>query len=375
MEDSSYITVKGINERYNDFVDFMEATTSELKDSAKNGKIDYSKHQGEKLENVVLHQMKSLANNFNFNPENIIHTEKQHFPDIISENYFGVEVKATKEKTWISTGSSITESLRDDCVKKIFLLFGQLSVPDVDFRCKPYEDCMYDVSVTHNPRYLINMDLQKTGETIFDKLNVKYDDFRVANNRIEIIRNYYRDKYRNKGKEMPWWIGEEPENNKIRNDGSIRLYSNLTKCEKDYLQLCGYVLFPEVLNSEYGKLALWLCSRHSIVNPNIRDMYSAGGQMDVYINGRFFCKNVPKSICNFLIVIDNIRDFFAKKIDVYNEIYYYSDFYTGNDLYKDWKNTVNKYINNLLPMNIDEILKLTFDKIDKGKNVMMISQY
>ena len=284
MEDASYISIKGAEGRYNDFVNFMNATTSELKVSAVTGKIDYSKHQGEKLEWVVLDQMKKLAHRFNFSAENIIHTEKQHFPDIISENYFGVEVKATKEKTWQSTGSSITESLREDCVKKVFLLFGRLSVPEVDFRCKPYEDCLYDISVTHNPRYLINMDLSTKDKTIFKKIGMEYDEFRGNSNRIDIIRDYYRDKYKNHGKEMPWWIGEEPENEKIRNDGSIRLYTTFSNKEKDYLKLCGFILFPEVLDSQYGKLALWLCSRHSIVNPSIRDMYSAGGQMNIYIN-------------------------------------------------------------------------------------------
>jgi hypothetical protein len=309
MENSAYISVECTEEKYNDFVRFMEATTNKLKEGAKIGYIDYSKIQGEKLEWIVLEQMKKLASEFNFKAENIRHADKQHFPDIISENYFGVEVKATKEKSWQSTGSSITEGLREECVKKIFLMFGRLSEPDIDFRCKPYEDCLCDVSVTHNPRYLINMDMSPNDKTIFQKLGIKYDKFRCDNNRIEIIRNYYREKCRQNGKEMPWWIGEEPYSNKIRNVGSIRLYSAVSKEEKDYLKLCGFILFPEVLNSQYDKLALWLCSRHSIVNPSIRDMYSAGGQMNIYVNKNLICKNVPKSICNFLIVIDSIKKY------------------------------------------------------------------
>lgn len=364
MDESTYISVKGSNERYDDFVRFMDATTQELKDSAVKGIVDYSNHQGEKLEWVVLDYMKSLASQFDFKPEAIIHTEKQHFPDIISENYFGVEVKATKEKTWVSTGSSITESLRDNCVKKVFLLFGRLSVPDVDFRCKPYEDCMYDISVTHNPRYLINMDLSIKDQTIFEKLGLGYDDFRIDSNRIDIIRNYYREKYRNNDKEMPWWIGEEPDNGKIHNEGSIRLYSTLSKAEKDYLTLCGFILFPEVLNSQYGKMALWLCSRHSVVNPNIRDMYSAGGQMDIYIDGEFIVRKAPKSFCNFLTLIDLIRGVFQEKSGVYHEISYYADYFSNVIApYDTWKNNVVQYLPKSFGIGINEIMGLTFEGV------------
>ena len=180
MEESKFISVRNKAGRLQDFRNFMEATTLELSKSAKTGKVDFSEHQGEKFEWIVLNHMKSIACDFNFNPEDIIHTEKQHFPDIISENYFGVEVKATKEDSWTSIGSSITESLREACVKKIFLMFGKLSIPNVEFRCKPYEDCMYDISVTHNPRYLINMDLSPKDKTIFDKIGMEYEIGRAS---------------------------------------------------------------------------------------------------------------------------------------------------------------------------------------------------
>lgn len=372
MNETAYITVKEPNGNYNDFVRFMNATTIGLKGSAMTGKVDFSKCQGDKLEWVVLDQMKSLAKEFNFNPENIRHAEKQHFPDIISENYYGVEVKATKENSWTSTGSSITESLREDCVKKVFLLFGKLSVPNVDFRCKPYEECLYDISVTHNPRYLINMDLAKDEVTIFQKLGIDYDSFRLDNNRINIIRDYYRDKYKSNGKEMPWWIGEESDNNRIRNEGSVRLYTSASKTEKDYLTLCGFILFPEVIMSQYQKFALWMCSRHSILNPSMRDMYSAGGKMNIYIDGKEKISGVPKSICNFLMSIDSIRYIFNEKCDVYDEIFYYSDYYKKTkDPYREWKKAINKYVKKVLQLDIDEIMCLTFKGVECYKNLMM----
>lgn len=373
MDESNYISVREKNARYDDFVRFMNATTDELKSAATSGRTNYAEHQGEKLEWVVLEQMKTLASAFNFNADNIVHTEKQHFPDIISENYFGVEVKATKENTWMSVGSSITESLREDCVKKVFLLFGKLSVPDVDFRCKPYAECLYDISVTHNPRYLIDMDLQDGEKTVFQKIGVDYDHFRQDGNKIDLIRQYYRKKYRDNGKEMPWWIGEEPEGARMKASTGIRLYTTLAKTEKEYLKVCGFILFPEVMKSQYGKLAMWLCSRHAIVNPSIRDMYTAGGQMDVFVDDKCIKRNVSKSFCNFLMSIDSIREVFHRKCDVYNEISYYSDYYTiGKDEYEEWVKTIDTHLKEV-GLCARQVMGLTFERTEDNRNVMLKS--
>lgn len=371
MGDSTFISVKEKGARYDDFVRFMNATTDELRNASTSGRIDYRRCQGEKLEWVVLDQMKTLATAFNFNADNIVHTEKQHFPDIISENYYGVEVKATKENTWTSVGSSITESLREECVKKVFMLFGKLSFPNVDFRCKPYEDCLYDISVTHNPRYLIDMDLHDGEQTVFQKLGTDYDTFRNDGNKIDVIRRYYREKYRDNGKEMPWWIVEDNENKYISPAAGIRLYSTVSKAEKDYLKLCGFILFPEVLKSQYGKLAMWLCSRHSIVNPSIRDMYTAGGQMDVYVDGKCVLRNATKSLCNFLMSIDSIRDVFYRKCDVYDEISYYSDYHSvGGEEYTEWSEAVDVYLKDV-GLSVGNVMELTFEGIEENRNVML----
>ena len=366
MEDSNYITIKDSSGRYDDFVHFMDATTGHLKEHAKNKTIDFSQCMGEKFEWIVLDQMKSLAADFHFSPDQVIHTDKQHFPDIISENYYGVEVKTTKSDSWVSTGSSITESLREDCVKKIFLMFGKLSVPNVDFRCKPYEECLYDISVTHNPRYMINMDLASTSQTIFHKMGVDYDDFRLREEKINILREYYREKYKKTDREMPWWIGDES----VSSISSIKLYSSISKSDKDYLKICGFVLFPEVIQSKYSRLSLWLCSRHSIVNPSIRDMYSAGGQMNLYIDTKKRLGNIPKSISNLIKSIDYIRIFFENH-SLDEDIAYYADYYQKDKSnFECWKSAVAFYIKELADIDINEIVNLTFDS-QSGSDIYM----
>lgn len=82
------------------------------------------------------------------------------FPDIIlHECNYGVEIKSTQKDAWTSTGSSIVESSRSEKANRIYLLFGKLG-GEPEFRCKPYQQCLSNIAVTHAPRYLIDMNLR-----------------------------------------------------------------------------------------------------------------------------------------------------------------------------------------------------------------------
>ena len=135
MSTESFITIADSKNHYEDFVHFMDATTEALRLDGKKRHEYYLKRNGEKLENDVLECMREKAFDYHFNTEYILPTKPQHFPDIISNNYFGVEVKSTEKNSWKSTGSSIVESLRDEDIKKVFLFFGILSKKNIDFRC------------------------------------------------------------------------------------------------------------------------------------------------------------------------------------------------------------------------------------------------
>ena len=56
------------------------------------------------------------------------------------------------------------------------MLFAKLASP-IEFRCRPYEECLSEVVVTHSPRYLIDMNLA-IGKTIFDKIKTPYNELR-----------------------------------------------------------------------------------------------------------------------------------------------------------------------------------------------------
>lgn len=159
MEEENIITVRNRNLQKADeaFADFMFMLESYLNEKAAAIPGTYCDCKSKELENVVVNVMKELCGRTPFRVEEIRLVSAQYFPDIIAEKYYGVEVKSTKENHWTSTGSSIVESTRDKNVENIYMLFGKLGGKTAEFKCRPYEDCLSDIAVTHSPRYLINM--------------------------------------------------------------------------------------------------------------------------------------------------------------------------------------------------------------------------
>ena len=173
MEEENIITVRNRNLQKADeaFADFMFMLESYLNEKAAAIPGTYCDCKSKELENVVVNVMKELCGRTPFRVEEIRLVSAQYFPDIIAEKYYGVEVKSTKENHWTSTGSSIVESTRDKNVENIYMLFGKLGGKTAEFKCRPYEDCLSDIAVTHSPRYLINMELTKE-QTIFSKMGI-----------------------------------------------------------------------------------------------------------------------------------------------------------------------------------------------------------
>lgn len=231
----------------------------------------YSKRNGSLLEHDVKAALEECAKNTPF--ENTIEmVSGQKFPDIVAAKFYGVEVKSTKENHWTSTGSSIMESTRIPDVERIYMTFGKLGGNPIEFLSRPYEECLYGIAVTHMPRYLINMGLHK-GETIFDKINIPYDELRKMDNPITPVSKYYRSLL--KPGESLWWAGDSVEDEVV--SATIKLWKNLTAEEKRRYTTYGCANFPEVFGGNYDRYALWLTSQ-GIVDPHIRDQFSAGGQ-------------------------------------------------------------------------------------------------
>lgn len=301
---SNLISVKQSDVTQTDieFAHFMHLAESWLNDAPESQKMLFRKCNGTEMENIALKALKDVAPQTSFSAESIELVSGLHFPDIQAAGHFGVEVKSTKSDSWTSTGSSIVESTRIPDVSRIYMLFAKLGGETPEFRCRPYEQCLSNIAVTHAPRYLIDMNLADDGgENIFEKMSVDYDTFRLLGEKEKIssVRKYYMRVNQAKGKyEMPWWMGDTE--SEVSSSIMIRFFSDLTISEKDDIRARMFILFPELFSSKqdkYKRSALWMCSRYSVICSNLRDTFSAGGKMEE-IGGVKFKHKMPQVLNN-----------------------------------------------------------------------------
>ena len=324
------------------FSNLMSKTELILNDDAKSNPDIYKRMTAFELENYSVEKIKLACSDTPFNPNEVKLVSGHKFPDIVAEKYYGIEVKSTISDSWTSTGSSIMETTRIDNVDDIYMLFGKLGGNNPEFRCRPYQDVLYDIAVTHSPRYLINMELEK-GKSIFSKMGTTYDVFRKSEDSINQVRKYYRNQAIQQNKqEMPWWITSENIGN--AHSFNIKLWNSLDLNEKRELQAKSMVLFPEILDpsnkkDKYNNITLWLCSYNQVINPNIRDLYSAGGKI-THVNG----KKLDCSVAQIFNMIVEYSDIIKK---ILNEPSY--DFkmmikefnpiiLEGKDMFEQWLN-------------------------------------
>jgi hypothetical protein len=269
------------------------------------------------------------------------------FPDIITdpEKYpFGVEVKTTKQDHWTTTGNSVLESTRVEGIERIYILFGKLVDP-VDFLFRQYEECILAVAVTHSPRYMIDMTL-KEGQTIFDKLKIPYDELRKKADPISSIKDYYRKNLR--PGESLWWLESpiEPQATNL----VIRMWSSLGGDDKEKLKIMGMALFPEIFSAsnsyKYARFAAWLATKHAILNPSLRDPYSAGGQVPIKVNNQTY--RMPKIIENLRRRVPEIIKYLTDPFNISDIEECWQRKVDQNTIIAEWIFLVKRNANNLL---------------------------
>lgn len=322
------------------FAELMVKTERSMNDFSHSNPKYFAGMSPSKLEVESCEMIKKACYDTPFNADNVLLVSGHAFPDIIAEQYYGVEVKSTKSNHWTSTGSSIVESTRNEFVENIYMLFGKLGSTPPEFKCRPYSDVLYDIAVTHSPRYLINMELTK-GETIFDKMHTTYDDFRTSKDNIAIVRDYYKKKAK-RSQEMPWWISSENVEKPV--SFNIRLWNSLGNREKEILTAYCLILFPEIwmpganTRTKYNQASLWLCSFAQVIFPNIRDAFTAGGKV-AFENGRRLSTRYPqvyKTIVDHSPAIKELLENPSREtIDLIAE--FNPVLLKGKDLYQTWE--------------------------------------
>jgi len=290
------------------FLRLLDSTVIQLKNESKVNPDQYIGLSSKDLEERVYEAMKKNAISTCF--EGTIELiSGQRFPDIIANRFFGVEVKSTKQDHWTTIGNSVREGTRVEGVDRIYLLFGKLA-GNIDFRYKAYEECLSQVVVSHSPRYMIDMELLE-GATIFDKIELSYDELRLSKNPIEPIKRYLKTTLK-PGEDL-WWIDEDYAK---PNGVVIRLWNNMTQYEKKTYILKIMAIFPEIFSDEkekFNRVAVWLVKSENVVCPNLRDAFTAGGKKRINLGG------VPNNLVSQIIyrLHENILDVFKilKTID------------------------------------------------------------
>ena len=359
-EDIITIRNKSLEKANNLFAEFMLAVESSLNNKSILYSQYYSKCSSKELEQIVVDEMKEISTDYHIRSNEIRLVSGQNFPDIIVETYYGVEVKSTQSKHWISTGSSIIESTRDKDVETIWMLFGKLGSNPPEFKCRPYEDCLCDIGVTHSPRYHINMLLSKD-ETIFSKMKITYDQLRKSNNSITLVRNYYREKAINENKkEMPWWLSS-PNDQTEENFSPINIslwfdkgkYADSDRNKR--LKAEVFILFPEVVEGNYENAALWLCTHRSIINFHMRDTFSAGGQQQK-LNDKPLSFPLPHVIGELLDSAQLIKTLLLNNNSLESDILEFRPDLISQNQYEIWFNDILNRINLLKPHGMNKTI-------------------
>lgn len=255
------------------------------------------------------------------------------FPDIVANGYFGVEVKITTKDHWISTGNSVMESSRIEDVERIFIMFGKLG-GQADVRYRLYQECLPEISVTHSPRYKINMDLPM-GNSIFDKMGVSYDELRNSGDTIPQIKSYYRKQL--KDGEGLWWIDEESESS----SPIIKQFRTLEPEDKERFKVDCMILLPELFKNRanYERAATYMITEFGAVSTSLRDAFSAGGQQEVIV------AKEKKSVSQMLSQLHDYAPKIASRInDVDGELlkFYWQVSSIEEDRIKQWKELIDK---------------------------------
>ncbi len=284
-----------------EFTSLLTATTNRLNEDAHSRGDYYLTRGAQLLEDDVMRVLIDRASGTAF-AGTIQKISGQRFPDIVAGKYYGVEVKSSKDDKWTTLGGSVNESTRVEGVERIFLTFGKLQNP-IEFRSRPYEDCLSDVVVTHYPRYKIDMNLN-VGETIFDRMDTSYDDLRSQADPVGRIVDYYKSQLA-EGESL-WWTGKAEQ----AVPAKIRLLRTLSVSEKHQLMILGFAYFPDVLSNshtKYERFSLWLVANYGVVSTSMRDLFSAGGQATIETPLERFEKT-PRAMFNVFQNKDKITE-------------------------------------------------------------------
>lgn len=219
------------------------------------------------------------------------------FPDIVIEgadgSKFGIEVKSSTGtgNTWKINGNSVLGSTRVPGILKNIIVFGKMRGENSLFRAKEYEKCISNVVVTHSPRYLIDLDIED-GNSFFDKSNLSYDEISLSEQPIKLITDYFLSIG-----QQAWWLAEST-------PAAIQMFGKLPRIEQNKLMGYAFAHYTEIFSNsgtKFYRYMSWLASQNSVIDPALRDRFTAGGKADVELENVVYEK-LPR-------IFKNLHDF------------------------------------------------------------------
>ncbi len=264
-----------------EFANFVEKTVHKLELDTLNNNVVNRNITSTDLEKIIVEYVKSTAIENNIDVE-VDYAENSHrFPDIVlrfPDNIkYGIEVKSSvgTAANWRTNGNSILSSIGEPDLIDVWLIFGKTALQQ--FKFARYEDAVINIGVTHSPRYLIDMDVRHE-DNFFTKSNLTFKDLNNSDDPIGIIQEYFRNQ-----QVEAWWISETK-----TVPIEIRIFSDLSNKKKQQYIVYGLAHFPEIFGQsaqKYKKFSLWMIKEKSVVTSNVRDSFSAGGQLTVKLDG------------------------------------------------------------------------------------------
>lgn len=310
--------VSNVNESYRSILEnILDRSKIEIENAALLNPNYYQIKSPTELEVIVHETLQNCSINTEFDHSFQLKSGNK-FPDIVSEFFhYGIEVKSsTKRIGWKTTGNSIQENTRVENVERIYCFFiKQIQPLSIQYRL--YQDCISGVSVTHSPRYMIDMELSND-RTFFDMLGIDYDTLRQTVDPAKEIMRYFRT-HAQPG-EYPWWMGEEPPSEGPDSgiiQPIVRIFSNLSSVEQEYYKSYAFARFPEILGTstnKYNRLASWLVGYKGIVSSHLRDSFSASGKGSITIHDRQFLQ-VPRIFLNLANCVNQVSQIINELTD------------------------------------------------------------
>lgn len=201
-----------------------------------------------------------------------------HFPDLtlyLNGKKYGIELKSRSNGSWVTNGNSVLESISDEGYEMIYLLFGSsiAGVPRLKVRYAAYWQVTAAITVTHSPRFKINMDAPSS---VFES-QAQYDALRSYSleEKVSFLQQYLHEHTEG----VKWFSSPKQTIMPIS-------LNTLPAARKNHVLAEVLVLYPQDFirqvnqrpQADYSRGSAYIIATYYYYSSSFRDFFSAGGK-------------------------------------------------------------------------------------------------